>query len=186
MDGDRATGDESLSGPSRAVRILDLKNKIHAGLIVEKVLFKNAKPHPANPRIHPPKGTPEWDALRNSLSHSYFDPLVLNRRNKMLVSGHYRRLILMDEGYESADMVIVDWDEPTHKARMIAANELAGHFEDGKLRTLLAEVEAREIDQAETGLTEERLAALLLEVKPLIETPLKPIKVKASPTSLLC
>lgn len=133
----------------------------HAGLIVRRINLADAAPHPDNPRNHPAKGTPEWEALRQSLLSDYFDPMVLNSRNGLLVSGHYRRKILLDEGFHSADMVVVDWDEPTHKARMIAANELLGRFDDAKLSAFLEEIKAGALAQAESGLTDERLAELL-------------------------
>lgn len=66
--------------------------------------------HPENPRIHPPKGTPEWNTLRESLLDDYFDPIIWNRRNGMLVGGHYRVKIFQDEGVQEVDVVEVDYD----------------------------------------------------------------------------
>jgi ParB-like chromosome segregation protein Spo0J len=119
------------------------------------------KPHPDNPRIHPEKGTPEWDRLRSSLVAGYFDPLVWNKRNGLLVSGHYRLKILLDEGFKSADVSVVDWDEPTHRARMLAANELLGRQDDDKLLILLREIDAGAVPRELTGMTDEALESLL-------------------------
>lgn len=38
------------------------------------------KPDPENPRTHPKKGSPKWEALRKSLELDYFDPIGVNRR----------------------------------------------------------------------------------------------------------
>jgi hypothetical protein len=130
----------------------------HAGLTVEKVAFAQTEPHPSNPRIHPPDGSPEYDRLKASLADEYFDPLVWNKRNGMMVSGHFRRTILMAEGFASADMVVVDWPEGKHKARMIAANELLGTFDDAKLAELLQD---EGIDRMLTGLTDNRIDDVL-------------------------
>lgn len=133
----------------------------HAGLTVERLPLSRLQPHPDNPRVHPPKGTPEWEALRASLLHGYFDPLVWNKRNGLLVSGHYRRLVLLDEGFKSADVVVVDWDEPTHRGRMLAANELLGRPDDGRLLALLKEVDSGAVPRAASGMADSSISKLL-------------------------
>lgn len=52
-----------------------MNNKI-ASLKIERLPLIKLKPHPRNPRIHPEKGTPAWEALRKSLEADYFDPIV--------------------------------------------------------------------------------------------------------------
>jgi ParB-like chromosome segregation protein Spo0J len=148
-------------------------NSKHAGLTVKKVDFQSTAPHPDNPRIHSPEGSPEYERLKASLASDYFDPLIYNIRNGMMVSGHFRRTILMAEGFESADMVVVDWPEEKHKARMIAANELLGTFDDAKLAELLRDAS---LDRMLTGLTDERMDEVLGNViskseKPLVMPP---------------
>ena len=101
-----------------------------AELTVQRWELNQIRPHPRNPRKHPKKGTPRWEALRKSLEHDYFDPIVVNIRNGMLVSGHLRHALLLDLGYVQADVSVVDYDEPTLYARMIAANRQAGEFEE--------------------------------------------------------
>lgn len=115
-----------------------------AELHIERVKLSQLKPHPKNPRKHPKQGTPEWDVLLASLEHDYFDPMVWNTRNKMLVSGHLRKKVLMSMGVTEADVVVVDYDENTHIARMIAANKAIGEDDKFKLTELfggLAKVE---------------------------------------------
>lgn len=146
------------------------KKPLHAGLKVRRVEFKSTKPHPENPRIHPPKGSAEYERLRASLANEYFDPLVWNERNGKMVSGHYRRTVLMDEGFASADMVVVDWNEATHKARMIAANELNGSFDDKKLLALVQQIEAGDINAELTGMTDERIRALIASAEVVDES----------------
>lgn len=139
------------------------KSPKHAGLTVKRVRLAQTKPHPDNPRIHPPKGSAEYERLKASLADEYFDPLVWNKRNGLMVSGHYRRTVLIDEGFESADMVVVDWDEKSHKARMISANELLGHYDEAKL---LALVKDGGLDPDLMGMTDERIAAILANSAP--------------------
>lgn len=116
--------------------------------------------HGKNPRIHPAPGTEEWELLRASLTDAYFDPLVWNVRNEKLVSGHLRQKVMLAEGFTHADCVVVDWEEPQHLARMIAANRGMGEDDEGGLRLILGELEEVGFDLKLSGLTSEVFSAL--------------------------
>lgn len=111
-----------------------------ATLKVERLPLASFVPHPRNPRAHPEPDSPEWKVLAASLAHDYFDPIVWNVRNGMLVSGHLRTKVLTSLGYTHADAVVVDYDEPTHIARMIAANKSIGENDAPKLAELFGEL----------------------------------------------
>jgi ParB-like chromosome segregation protein Spo0J len=128
-----------------------------ATLTVKRLPLTRLKPHPKNPRSHPTPGSAEWVTLKKSLESDYFDPLVWNKHNGLLVSGHLRAKILSESGYASADCVIVDWDEPTHLARMIAANKLQGENDDKLLAEIFRELTAADVDLDLTGFTQEDL-----------------------------
>ncbi len=130
-------------------------------LKVERKLLSELRPHPKNPRKHPKKGSPRWEMLRRSLEHDYFDPLVWNERNGLLVSGHFRRAIALDMGTEAADVVVKDYDEPTHLARMIAANRQAGEFEEELLASISRDIDTAGLDAALAGFDEKEFAALI-------------------------
>lgn len=104
------------------------------------------KPHPRNEEIrtHPPQGSEEWEALKASLEHDYFDPIVLNLTNGFLVSGHLRTKILEEMGVKKVDVVVVEYDEPTHLARMIAANKYSGNMVKAGMGTLFEELNQKE------------------------------------------
>lgn len=119
-------------------------------------------PHPRNEeiRLHPEPDTAEWTALRASLRDDYFDPLVWNRRNGMLVSGHLRRKVMLAEGVVRADVVAVDYDEPTHLARMVAANRGPGLDIESGLSALMLELgELKGFDIGLAGFTLGQLEA---------------------------
>src|SRR5438105_12735896 len=124
-------------------------------------MLNQVKPHEKNPRRHPDPGTEEYARLKESLANDYFGPLVFNRRNNKLVSGHLRRKILIDLGFSSAEMVEVSYDEKTHLARMLAANELTGQNDDVKVAAILKLVASGEILAGLTAMTDERIAALI-------------------------
>lgn len=121
-----------------------IKRKKHEAVLkVERVAIGDLHPHPKNPREHPKPGSEEWTVLKRSIEHDYFDPIVWNKRNGMLVSGHLRTKVLTEMGVTSVDVVVVDYDEPTHEARLIAANEQAGEWNRGIMRDILKELDAQ-------------------------------------------
>jgi hypothetical protein len=132
-----------------------------ATLIVERLPLTVLKPHPRNPRNHPVKGSPEWATLRASLESDYFDPIVWNKRNGLLVSGHLRVKVLTDAGYTEADVVVKDYDEPTHLARMLAANKLIGQNDDEAVKDLLQELDTGAFSMALSGYTSAELEKML-------------------------
>lgn len=126
-----------------------------AALRVERRELAAGLPHPRNPRIHPIEGSPKWKAMQASLADDYFDPLILNERNGMWVSGHFRAKVLLSDGYTHADMVIVDYDEKRHCARMLAANNHFGDYLADQVDSLLAELDT-DLERALAGLGEEK------------------------------
>jgi ParB-like chromosome segregation protein Spo0J len=140
---------------SRSVAITeDADDKKIAALRVERRKLRSLKSHPKNPRKHPKKGSDEYETLHASLSDEYFDPLVFNERNGMLVSGHLRKKIFVADGVVEADVVIVDCDERTHVARMIAANHGAGEDDLPKLSNLIDDLRKEgDFDLRLTGMT---------------------------------
>jgi hypothetical protein len=109
-----------------------------AELDVQRMPIGKLKAHPRNKSVrkHPRKGTAKWEALRRSLEHDYFDPLVWNKRNGMLVSGHLRTKVLREMGVKQVDVVVVDYDEQTHLARLVAANNPLGYDDPDGLTDL--------------------------------------------------
>ena len=122
-----------------------------ARLEIVRMPISDLQPHPKNPRKHPDQGSPQWEALATSLKHDYFSPLVWNRRNGMLVSGHLRRKVLLSQGVNYVDVAVVDYDEKTHIARMLAANKGAGKDDRKSSIDLLVELVDAGIDAGMAG-----------------------------------
>ncbi len=132
-----------------------------ASLRIERKLLSDLNPHPRNPRVHAKPGSPEWEALRASLGHDYFDPLVWNQRNGFLVSGHFRHKVLTASGFTHADVSVVDYDDATHLARLVAANQLLGEWEESLLASLAEEINKAGLSAGLAGWSEKDLAALI-------------------------
>lgn len=103
-------------------------------------------PHPKNPRVIPDADSEEVRTLDASLEHDYFDPLIWNKRNRMWVSGHVRAWRMTALGFTHADVFVVDYDEETHLARMLAANAHSGKNDEDKLDALLASLRDASVD----------------------------------------
>lgn len=132
-----------------------------AEICVERKPLADLKPHPRNPRKHPKVGSTAWLALKASLQNDYFDPLVFNRRNGRLVSGHCRAKIMAEIGFTHADVSVVDYNEPTHLARMVAANTFAGQFDDEAVAQIAADLAQAGISGALAGWDDKEFAAQL-------------------------
>lgn len=136
-------------------------NERIATLTIKRLRISDLKPHPRNPRTHPKPGSPAWQVLERSLDKDYFDPLVTNERNGLMVSGHLRLKVMTAMGFTEADVVCVDYDEPLHLARMMAANTLLGEFEETIMASLARDLDIAGIDAALAGLTDKAMMALV-------------------------
>ncbi len=99
--------------------------------------------------------------MRKSLAEDYFDPIVWNRRNGCLVSGHLRLKVFTELTFTHIDVVVVDYDESIHYARMIAANRILGEWEETILKSLASEIEMAGIDAALAGYDHKAFLAML-------------------------
>jgi hypothetical protein len=119
-------------------------------------------PHPRNTEIrkHPEPDSAEWRVMVKSLEHDYFDPVVWNERNGFLVSGHLRTKIMVSMGITTLDVVVVDYDESTHIARMLAANKASGTDEVKGMKTFFEELKTSGFSTDLTGYGAEALANL--------------------------
>jgi len=135
--------------------------KKRAELKIKTMKIEELKPHPQNPRKHPPKGSEQWNALKTSLEHDYFDPIVFNERNGLLVSGHLRAKVLRESGFTHADAVIKNYANDVHIARMIAANQLQGEDDFQMIKDLIEEIDTGAIDLELTGIPENEIAEMM-------------------------
>lgn len=99
--------------------------------------------------------------LKKSVEHDYFDPLVWNEQNGFLVSGHFRLKVMQELGITDVDVSVVNYDEPTHYARMIVANRPLGEWEETILAALAGDIELAGIDAALAGYDHKALLALI-------------------------
>jgi DNA modification methylase len=115
-----------------------------------------------NPRKALKPGDSEYEKLRRSLEEfGCVDPLIWNERAGRLVGGHQRLTVMRDLGWTDADVSVVDLPDDKEKALNIALNKISGEWDMDRLRDLLVELEAADIDITLTGFDTEELADIL-------------------------
>ena len=115
-----------------------------------------------NPRKALRPGDREYEKLRRSLEEfGCVDPLIWNTRTNRLVGGHQRLTVMRDLGWTEAEISVVDLPEEKEKALNIALNKISGEWDMDRLRDLLIELQAADIDVTLTGFDTEELADIL-------------------------
>jgi DNA modification methylase len=115
-----------------------------------------------NPRKVLRPGDKEYEKLRRSIEEfGCVDPLIWNVRTKRIVGGNQRLAVMLDLGWTESEVSIVDLPEEREKVLNLALNKICGEWDMDRLRELLIELEASEIDVTLTGFDTEELADIL-------------------------
>lgn len=118
--------------------------------------------HPAdyNPRVALKPGDPEYENIKNSIeTFGYVDPIIVNS-DGTIIGGHQRYNVLLDLGYDTTQVVIVDATKDQEKALNIALNKITGEWDEEKLCDLLIELDLSDIDIQLSGFTYDELENL--------------------------
>lgn len=118
---------------------------------MEKRKLSELRPADYNPRkLLTPEDKEYQDIKRSIEKFGYVDPIIINS-DGTVIGGHQRINVLMDLGYDEADVVIVDLDKDNEKALNIALNKITGEWDEIKLKNLLLELDLNEYDLQNTG-----------------------------------
>ena len=133
------------------------------------------KPAEYNPRVRLTEVDHEYKALKASIDEfGLVVPLIVNERTGTLVSGHQRLNVMLAEGVEETEVVIVDMEPEREKALCIALNKISGQWDYGALADILEELRDSPVDILATGFSDDEIADLLGELQEEIggrETP---------------
>jgi len=118
------------------------------------------------PDWHPRKrlqlGDAEYERLKKSiLEFGYVVPIVWNRRTDNLVGGDKCLMVLLDLGYEAAEVSVVDLPIEKEKALSVALDNLAGEWDMPLLKELLIELETCDLDIELTQFSQAEIEKLL-------------------------
>lgn len=128
---------------------------------LEKRRLADLKPAAYNPRKALKPGDEEYEKLAASIEkHGYIDPIVINE-DGTIIGGHQRRTVMMDLGYEEAEVIIVSLpDKNDEIAANIALNQITGEFEKDALMGLLIQLEGSGYDTMAAGFSTKDLSEL--------------------------
>ena len=124
------------------------------------------KPAEYNPRVRLTEVDHEYKALKASIDEfGLVVPLIVNERTGTLVSGHQRLNVMLAEGVEETEVVIVDMEPEREKALCIALNKISGQWDYGALADILEELRDSPVDILATGFSDDEIADLLGELQ---------------------
>lgn len=80
----------------------------------------------------------DFENLENSIErYGYIEPIIVNKRNNVIVGGHHRLRALKKKGIKEVDVVYVDLDENDEKRLNIALNRISGYWDIDKLEEVV-------------------------------------------------
>ena len=133
------------------------------------------KPAEYNPRVRLTEVDHEYKALKASIDEfGLVVPLIVNEKTGILISGHQRLNVMLAEGVEETEVVIVNMEPEKEKALCIALNKISGQWDYGALADILEELRDSPVDILATGFSDDEIADLLGELQEEIggrETP---------------
>lgn len=119
-------------------------------------------PAPYNPRKDLKPTDPAYQTLKKAIEHfGLVEPLVWNTRTGNLVGGHQRLKVLKELGRTHIPVTIVDLSDSDEMALNVALNKIGGEWDIPKLKELLVELDAGDIDLTLTGFNEGDLKNLV-------------------------
>ncbi|MFP5109654.1 ParB N-terminal domain-containing protein [Neobacillus sp. C211] len=128
-------------------------------------------PDTRNPRKDLRPGDSEYEALRRSIEEfGYVSPVIINKRNNLVIGGHQRLKVLKELGFDEIDVVYVDLDD--EKAEMllnISLNKISGEFDMEKLSEVIKDIQEDGYDATLTGFSLDDIDGLVGSFDPLAE-----------------
>lgn len=125
-----------------------------------------------NPRRDLQPEDAEYQKLRRSIEEfGYVEPIIWNERTGRVVGGHQRLKVLLEQGREDIEAVVVDLEEKDEKVLNVLLNKVKGRWDIGKLADLLQQLDETG-DMEVTGFEDWELQSLLMQydhIKDLME-----------------
>lgn len=123
-----------------------------------------------NPRKDLQPGDDEFESLKRSISQfGYVSPIIVNKRNHVIVGGHQRLKVLKSLGYEEVLCVLVDLNETDEKMLNIALNKIEGEWNMDQLELVLKDIKESGLDPTLTGFSMDDIDDLIGDFNPLAE-----------------
>ena len=105
---------------------------------IKRIPLDQINPAKYNPRKDLKPGDAEYEKLKKSIDEfDLVEPLVMNKRGNVLISGHQRLKILLERGDTKTEVSVVDLPPDRERALNIALNKIGGEWDLPKLSELL-------------------------------------------------
>ncbi len=125
-----------------------------------------------NPRKDLQPEDTEYKKLRRSIEEfGYVEPIIWNERTGNVVGGHQRLKVLLEQGAQEIDCVVLSLDDKDEKILNVLLNKVKGRWDIGKLADLLQELDEAGAMEV-TGFEDWELQSLLMQydhIKDLME-----------------
>ena len=120
---------------------------------LEKIKVNLLNPAEYNPRKDLKPGDKEYEKLKRSiLEFGCVEPIIWNKATGNVVGGHQRLKVLIELGNKEIDCMVVDIEDLLkEKALNIALNKISGEWDENKLASLIADLDAGAFDVSLTG-----------------------------------
>lgn len=129
---------------------------------IRKIPIHKIKPAEYNPRKALTPKDEEYQSIKRSIeAFDLVEPLVWNERNGNLVSGHQRLQVMKDLGHKEVEVSVVNLDPRKERALNVAMNKISGAWDIPKLKDLLVDLDAGDMDITLTGFSDEELKGLV-------------------------
>ena len=95
-----------------------------------------------NPRKELKPGDTTYEKLKKSIEQlGFVEPIVVNKRNMVIVGGHQRLHVLRDMGIKETTVVLVDCNDTQEKQLNLSLNKIKGDWSYTKLKEVMLELE---------------------------------------------
>lgn len=125
-----------------------------------------------NPRRDLQPEDAEYQKLRRSIEEfGYIEPIIWNERTGRVVGGHQRLKVLLEQGAQEVECVVVELSDKDEKILNVLLNKVKGRWDIGKLADLLQQLDEAGAMEV-TGFEDWELQSLLMQydhIKDLME-----------------
>lgn len=133
-------------------------------LNIQERPLSQLRPSDYNPRVALRPEDEEYQRIKRSIeTYGYVDPIIINS-DGTIIGGHQRYNVLLDLGYDTTQVVLVDIDKDSEKALNITLNKICGEWDDEKLCSLLLDLDLNGYDFSLTGFTSSELEDLQIKL----------------------
>lgn len=116
-----------------------------------------------NPRKDLQPEDEDYQKLRRSIEEfGYVEPIIWNEKTGTVVGGHQRLKVLIEQGVQEVECVVVNLEEKDEKILNVLLNKVKGRWDIGKLTDLLQELDETG-DLESTGYENWELQSLLMQ-----------------------